>query len=338
VRAAVFDAPGRPLVITERPDPTPGPGELVLRVRSAGVCGTDLHLSSDPPAIPPGTVMGHEFAGDVIAVGADVRGWRPGDRACAMPWIGCGVCPACTADDQLGCARLRTLGQGDLPGAHAELVRVGAHEALRLPNGLDHDAGALVEPLAVAVHALGAAALRPGDDVLVLGAGPIGLAVATCARHFGAADVVVVDRLPARRALAATFGASAAVDPDDDAGLARLATARGDAPAVVVECVGAPGMLGASLQHVRRRGRVVVAGACMAPDTLMPAMACLKEATLHFVMAYSRADFALALRLLAEGRIAGPAMVTDRVGLDAFPAAFEALRRPTTQCKTILRP
>jgi len=338
MRAAVFEEPGRPLVLAELPDPAPGPGELVLRVRSAGVCGTDLHLSADPPGIPTGTVMGHELAGEVVAVGANVGGWKPGDRACAMPSIGCAACAACAADDELACARVRTLGQGDLPGAYAELVRVGAHEAFHLPDGVDDDAGALVEPLAVGLHALRAAALEPGDDVLVLGGGPIGLAVAAWARHLGAAEVVVLERVAARRTLAATFGASAAVDPADDAALARLAEARGGAPAVVIECVGSPGMLGESLQHVRRRGRIVVAGACVAPDTIMPAMACLKEVALRFVMAYSRADFALALRLLAQGRIAGPAMITDRVGMDAFPAAFEALRRPTTQCKVILRP
>ncbi len=89
---------------------------------------------------------------------------------------------------------------------------------------------------------------------------------------------------------------------------------------------------------MRRRGRVVVAGACMAPDAFLPAMACLKEVELRFVVAYSRQDFALALRLLAAGRVAGPEMITDRVGLDAFPDTFEALRRPTTQCKVMLRP
>jgi (R,R)-butanediol dehydrogenase/meso-butanediol dehydrogenase/diacetyl reductase len=102
--------------------------------------------------------------------------------------------------------------------------------------------------------------------------------------------------------------------------------------------VGRPGLVQESIQHVRRRGRVVIVGACMQPDALLPAMACLKEVALRFVVAYARADFALAIHTLAAGRIAGPAMITDRVGLDALPAAFQALRTPSAQCKVMVHP
>lgn len=338
MRAAILEEIGHPLVVVEIPDPAPAPGELVLRVRSAGICGTDLHLSTPPLGVQAGSVLGHEFAGEVVAVGSGVEGWRIGDRACALPFIACGTCAACLAGDGVACPRVRTIGQGDLPGAHAELVRVGAGEAFRLPESLDYDAGALVEPLAVGLHALRAAALEPGDDVLVLGAGPIGLAAASWARYLGAAEVVVADRLPARLALAGAFGATSTVNAADDPTLAAISDVCDGPPDVVVECVGSVGMLQECLQHVRRRGRVVVAGACMAPDALLPAMACLKEVALRFVVAYSRREFALALRLLAAGRVAGPDMITDRVGLEGFPDAFEALRTPTTQCKVMLRP
>lgn len=338
MRAAAFEASGRPLVLTQLPDPVPGSGELVLRVRAAGVCGTDLHISADPPGVPQGTVLGHEFAGEVVAVGPDVAGWQCGDRACALPFIGCAACTACLSGDGIACPRLRNIGQGDFPGAYADYVRAGAQEAFHLPDALDYDAGALVEPLAVGLHALRAAALRPGESVLVLGAGPIGLAAATWARQLGAAEVVLADRLPARLALAGAFGATAAVDASDDVALAAVAERCGGLPDVVVECVGSPGMLQQCVQHVRRRGRIVVVGACMAPDAVVPAMACLKEVEVRFVVAYSRQDFALALRMLAAGRVAGPAMITDRVGMETFSEAFEALRAPTTQCKVMLRP
>jgi (R,R)-butanediol dehydrogenase/meso-butanediol dehydrogenase/diacetyl reductase len=237
----------------------------------------------------------------------------------------------------MGCAALRTIGSGDLLGAFAEYVRVGAREALRLPNGLGYHTGALVEPVAVALHALRAAALQPADNVLVLGGGPIGLAAAAWARHLGAAEVVIADRLPARRALAAAFGATA-VDASDDTAMFALADVFGGLPDVVIECVGHPGMLQQCVQQVRRRGRIVVVGACMAPDTMVPAMACLKEVEVRFVVAYSRQDFAHALGMLAAGRVAGAAMITECVGLDAFPGAFDALRTPTTQCKVMLEP
>jgi (R,R)-butanediol dehydrogenase/meso-butanediol dehydrogenase/diacetyl reductase len=339
MRAAVFDGPGRLLVLDDhRPVPEPAAGELVVRVRSTGICGTDLHLTEDPPGVPSGTVLGHEFAGDVIAVGSGVEGWRIGDRLCALPSIGCAQCRPCAADDPLGCDRLRTLGQGDLPGAYAEFVRVGAREAFRLPPPVDFDQGALVEPLSVALHAVRTAALRPTDTMLVLGAGPIGLGVTTWARHLGVRAVAVVDPLPARRSLAMRFGATVTVDPTDDATLDAFHHEAGGLPSVVVECVGRPGFLQDSVQHVRRHGRIVIVGACMAPDALMPAMACLKGVTIHFVVGYRRADFARTLTALAAREIASTDMITDRVDLPSLPAAFEALRRPGSQCKVIVHP
>jgi (R,R)-butanediol dehydrogenase/meso-butanediol dehydrogenase/diacetyl reductase len=325
------------LALAEVADPTPGADDLVLRVRAAGVCGTDLHLAGDPLGVPPGTVLGHEFAGEVVAVGARVEGWRVGARACALPLLGCGTCAACLTGDAMGCAGLRTIGSGDLPGAFAEYVRVGACETLRLPDGLDYGVGALVEPTAVGLHALRVAALQPAENVLVLGGGPIGLAAAAWARALGAAEVAIADPLPARRALAAAFGA-VAVDASDDAALFALPDLFGRPPDVVVECVGGPGLLQECVQHVRRRGRVVVVGACMAPDTVMPAMACLKEVELRFVVAYSRQEFAHALRMLAAGRVPGAAMITGSTGLQAFPAAFDELRAPGAQCKVMLEP
>lgn len=338
MRAAVVADDGSGLRIATLPDPTPGPGELLLRVRRAGVCGTDLHLLGDPPAVPPGAVLGHELAGEVAALGPGVAGWRVGERVAALPYIACGACPACAAGDEMGCAGLRMLGAGDLPGAFAEYVRVGARHALRLPDGVDFDGGALVEPLAVGLHALRAAAVRPGEHVLVLGGGAIGLAAAAWARDGGAGEVIVVDRLPHRRALAPAFGASIVVDAGDDGALFALADRLGGQPPVVIECVGAPGMLQHCLGLVGRRGRIVVAGAGMAPDPLMPAMACLKEVALHFVVGYRRDEFAAALAALAAGRVAGTEMVSDQIDLEALPAAFEALRTPTTQGKILVAP
>lgn len=338
MRAAVVDDGGRGLRIATLPDPQPGPGELLLRVRRAGVCGTDLHLLGDPPAVTPGSVLGHEFAGEVAALGPGVGGWRLGEPVCALPYLACGDCAACAAGDEMGCTGLRMLGAGDLPGAFAEYVRVGARHVLRLPPGVDYDAGALVEPLAVGLHALRAADLRPGEHVLVLGGGAIGLAAAAWARDGGAGEVVVVDRLANRRALAPTFGASRVVDAADDAALFALADLLGGQPPVVIECVGAPGMLAHCLGLVGRRGRIVVAGAAMAPDALMPAMACLKEVSLRFVVGYRQDEFAETLAALATGRIAGPEMVSARIGLDELPAAFAALRTPTTQGKILVAP
>jgi len=347
MRAAILRETGKPLEIGALPDPSPGPGELVVRVASCGICGSDLHVACLPGGLPPGAVMGHEFAGEVVEVGpldAAVAGpaaaapLRPGDRVCALPFIGCGRCGACLAGDGIRCPTLRTLGFGDVPGAFAEYARVGVGEAVRLPDAVSFAQGALVEPLAVGLHAVERARLAPGADVLVVGAGPIGLAVALWARFLGARHVVVSERAPDRRALADRFGATGTVDPAADDVATAFADLAGAAPDTVFECVGVKGLLQECLGLAAPRASVVVVGVCMEPDTLVPALGVAKELSLYFVVAYRRRDFELTLALLEQGRIPSTEMITDVVGLDDFPGAFEALKQPTTQCKVMLEP
>jgi (R,R)-butanediol dehydrogenase/meso-butanediol dehydrogenase/diacetyl reductase len=339
MRAAVFRGVGQSLAVEEVPDPSPGPRELVLRVRDCGICGSDLHATAMPPGLPAGTVMGHEFAGEVVAVGAEARGeWREGDRACALPYIGCGRCVHCLAGDGIRCTEIRTTGLGQLPGAYAEYVRAGAGETLRLPEAVGFEQGATVEPLAVGLHAVRESQLAPGANVLVIGAGPIGLATALWARFFGARSVVVSETAPSRLALAARFGATHGIDASREHVAAAFQRETGATPDVVFECVGNPGMLQQCIMLAPPRARLVVVGVCMAPDTIVPGMAIVKELSLHFVVAYRKADFAFTLDMLAAGRIDPRPMITDRVGFDGFAAAFEALRKPTTQCKVLLAP
>jgi 2-desacetyl-2-hydroxyethyl bacteriochlorophyllide A dehydrogenase len=339
MRAAVFHGIGQPLTIEQRPDPKPGPGELVLAVKSCGICGSDLHAAALPPGLPAGTVMGHEFSGEVVEVGAELRGlWKPGDRACALPCIGCGKCRACLDGDIVQCTSLRTTGLGQLSGAYAQYVLTGANETLRLPDGVTHREGALVEPLAVGLHAVNVARLQPGERVMVIGAGPIGLAVTAWARFFGARAVVVNEKAPGRIALAHSFGATAVADISHEDPVTVFQRETGGPPDVIFECVGVPGLLQQCIGMARARGRVVVVGVCMQPDMIFPAMAVIKEVELRFVVAYHRRDFELAIEMLDRGRIVAHDMITDVVGLDAFPGAFEALKTPTHQCKVILEP
>lgn len=339
MKAAVFEELGRPLVIEEVPDPTPEAGDLVLRVKSCGICGTDLHAAVVPSGLPPGTVMGHEFAGEVVEVGRDARGdWRAGDRACALPYIGCGRCVECLSGSGIHCASTRALGLGQLPGAYAEYVRVGGKEALRLPDGVDFRAGAMVEPLAVGLHAVHRAELTGGENVLVIGAGPIGLATALWARFLGARHVIVSERAPGRLETAAAFGATGGIDATkEDVSEAFLKQA-GRAPDVIFECVGAPGLLQECIMRAPARSRIVVVGVCTEPDTLMPVMAVVKELRVDFALAYRKQDFQFTLDMLASGRVDARPMLTDVVGFDAFGEAFEALKQPSTQCKVMLEP
>jgi (R,R)-butanediol dehydrogenase/meso-butanediol dehydrogenase/diacetyl reductase len=339
MKGAVFQGLGKGLTIEELPDPKPGPSELVLAVKSCGICGSDLHAASLPPGLPAGTVMGHEFAGEVVEVGAELRDvWKIGDRACALPCIGCGKCRACLDGDIVACAKLRGTGLGQIPGAYSQYVLTGGNETLRLPPGVTFREGALVEPLAVGLHAVNQARLTPGDRVMVIGAGPIGLAVTAWARFFGARAVVVNEKAPGRIALAEKFGATAVADVSKEDPVTAFAREAGGPPDVIFECVGVPGLLQQCIGMARSRGRVVVVGVCMQPDMIFPAMAVVKEVALQFVVAYHRRDFELSIEMLDRGRIAGQDMITDIVDLAAFPSAFEALKTPTHQCKVILEP
>jgi (R,R)-butanediol dehydrogenase/meso-butanediol dehydrogenase/diacetyl reductase len=335
----VFRGIGRPLSIEEVPDPVPGPDDLVLRVGSCGICGSDLHVSALPPGLPPGSVMGHEFAGEVVEVGpASREAFRVGDRVCAFPALGCGRCAGCLAGDFMLCPAIQATGLGAVPGAYAEFVRVGARQSVPLPENIDFRSGALVEPLSVGLHAVRRADLSPGENVLVIGAGPIGLAVTAWARLHGARRVVVSEKAPGRLERAARFGATHTVDAGRENVADAFARATGAAPDVVFECVGVKGVLAECVSLARPRGRIVVVGVCIEPDTLLPLLAVVKELRVDFVVAYHLNDFRLTLDMLSAGRIEGPEMVTDVVDLAGLPAAFEALRRPKHQCKELLEP
>jgi (R,R)-butanediol dehydrogenase/meso-butanediol dehydrogenase/diacetyl reductase len=339
MKAAVFHAAGEPMRIEEVPDPEPGPTDLVLCVGSCGICGSDLHAASLPIGMPPGTIMGHEFAGEVVGIGSDLKGaWKVGERVCALPYIGCGSCAGCLAGDGTRCPSLRTTGLGQLPGAYAEYVRVGSHESLRLPPSVGIRDGALVEPLAVGLHAVHQAELSPGANVLVIGAGPIGLTTALWSRFLGARSVVVSERVPSRLSLAAQFGATDVVDASKENVPAAFQKATGASPDVIFECVGVPGLLQQCIAMAPSRARIVVLGVCMQTDTILPGMAILKEIDLRFVLGYRKQEFRFTLDMLDAERIHSGAMITDVVDLDGFPGAFEALKQPSSQCKVMLEP
>jgi len=345
MRAAVFVGPGEPLQVRQVPDPEPGSDDLILEVRACGVCGSDLHVSEvhdrsgGMAPLGAGAIMGHEFAGEVVAVGAGARDdWRPGERVCALPYIAYGHCAACLAGRGHRCPQVLYGGMGRLDGAYADYVRVGRYEALRLPAGVDFRLGALVEPLAVGLHAVDRAGLSPGDAVLVVGAGPVGLAVALWCRFFGARRVVVSDLKPGRLDKAAALGATDGIDASREDVIGRFKQLAGQRPDVVFDCVGVPGSQQLAIDYAPADGRVVVVGVCMQPDTTMPVKAITKELTLAYAFMYRRQDFELGIELLDSGRIDPAAMITDTVGFDAFPDAFEALKRPSTQCKLLLQP
>jgi (R,R)-butanediol dehydrogenase/meso-butanediol dehydrogenase/diacetyl reductase len=317
----------------------------VLRVKACGICGSDLHLADvdgthgGMQPLPLGSVMGHEFAGEIVAVGSDVRGaWEIGARVTALPLIGCGACVACLSGVGGRCPNVTLLGLGGLPGAYAEFVRVSAHETLRLPENVGYGAGATAEPLAVGLHAVGVAHIAPGESVLVMGAGPIGLAVAQWCRFFGARHVVVSDLVETRLERAAELGATATIDASRENVVARVKTIAGERPQVVIDCVGVPGSQQLAMDYAPANGRLVIAGVCMEPDRIIPVKAITKELQVNYVFGYRRQDFAFTLDMLGAGRLDTRAMISDVVGFDDFSAAFETLKHSKTAVKVLLEP
>jgi len=250
MKAAVFEAPGKPLAIESLPDPAPGEGELVLRVGRCGICGTDLHMTDGHAATyPRRSVLGHEFAGEVVAVGRGVLNYKLGDAVAGLAVGGCGKCASCMAGDPMWCE------QGLIPamGGFGQFTVVKALSAIKLPSTLSFADGALIEPLAVGLHGAKLAEISPGARVLVLGSGSIGLAAAFWARRFGANRVVVASRSSRGEAHAHSMGATH-FEKFAEEFTANIQTALGGLPDVVFECTGVTGMLAKAIETVRVRG------------------------------------------------------------------------------------
>ena len=224
-----------------------------------------------------------------------------------------------------------------MQGGFGEYTRVDERSAIRLPASLSLADGALVEPLAVGHHGVDVATLRPGARVLVLGAGPMGLATVFWARRRGAGAIAASARSARRAAMAENMGATAFVAQGDDFP-ARAAAALGGAPDVVFECAGAAGLLALAMECAGPRGGVVVVGMCSTSELVVPVVGIAKELTLRFVVAYGARDFEAAVDTLDRGALEPRIMVTGTVSLDEFPIAFEALRSPTDQCKVQVDP
>ena len=337
MKAAVFKGAGQPMQVETVSDPDPAERQLVVEVAYCGICGTDLHSTREGPAmLPCNSVLGHEFVGEVVALGKGLQShWQQGDRVCALPFISCGYCAACVTGRPFECASISCIGL-DAPGGFAEYVATSECNTLKLPDQLSTLDAALIEPLAVGLHAVRASGLQAGQRVLITGAGPIGLAVALWARFMGARDVVVSEPAHDRRALALSMGATAVVQPTPDLA-EQFAEVAGGPADVIFECVGAPGLIQQCIEIAPRRAMLVPVVVCEQPDTILPFPALIEELSIRFAIAYTRDDYETVITMLAQGRINAAPMVTQVVSLDEMPAAFEALRSPSNQCKVLTR-
>ena len=333
MRAAVFRALDLPLAIEEVADPRPATHEVVIRVGRCGICGSDLHMTREASfGVVPGTILGHEFAGEVVEVGSSAVGLKPGDQVAVDPIRGCGDCPACCNGEPAWCTQKVLQG-----GGYAQFALATERQCLKLPATTSIEEGALVEPLAVALHAVALSGLKAGDRVLIMGAGPIGLAVAYWVRRHGATRVAVSDLNTFQSQLAVQVGATAFVQSTNDV-VAQVNAALGGPPDVVFECVGRPGVLAEALEHVRPRGNIVILGLCTSSDSFIPFRAVSKEVKFITSAFFNLREYQTALDTLDGGSSAARLLITDTVPLTRLPVVFESLRQRTSQCKVMVRP
>jgi threonine dehydrogenase-like Zn-dependent dehydrogenase len=370
----------RELSVVDLPDPEPGPGQLLLDVSRCGICGSDLHarVHGDDVAALMGeldyadfmrsgesVVFGHEFCGEVVDTGPGCRGTAPvGTPVVSFPLL--------RRPDGVHPTGLTA----KAPGAYAEQVLVEESLSFAVPNGLPPEVSVLTEPLAVGWHAVRRSEIGKRDTAIVIGCGPIGLAVICLLKARGVERIVASDLSAGRRALATRCGAHVVVDPTlespyaqtegflmtapDVLGLAvdsmeklrrvprdgwrhvyRAAETLGkaDPPApVVFECVGVPGMIDGVIGGAPLRSRVVVVGVCMDRDAIRPAMAINKEIDLRFVLAYTPLEYRDTLHMLADGKVDASPLVTGTVGLDGVATAFEALGAADKHAKILIDP
>lgn len=338
MRAAVFKGIGKKLVIEEMDDPVAGSGDVVMRVEACGVCGSDLHATQAGAYLQAeGTVLGHEFAGQVVQSGDPKV--AVGMRATAVPVNACGVCDNCRAGYPMMCTQNLITGLSSVKGACAQFVKVPSRYVIPLPDSISYEIGALVEPMSVGLHAVTKAGVQIGDRVLIIGAGPIGLAVTAFARVAGAASIVVSERVAARAAAAKRMGATQVVAPASDEVLAKsFASLTGGVPDIVFDCVGAPGVIQSCINLSKPLGTVLVVGVCMVEDHQIPLTGILKELKLQYVLGYGEDHFKRVVAAIDSGMVDPSPLITNRVNLEDFPSAFEALRQPRGQIKLMVKP
>ena len=315
----------------------PGPGDVVVRVAACGICGTDLHEYVAGPIVTPvephpltgaqnPQILGHEFAGDVVATGPGVTSVTAGDRVAIMPLAYCGTCAYCRRGLQHLCATMGCVGLSHRWGGMGELATVAEYQIVRLPDGVSYRQGALIEPAAVAAYGVERAGVGPGDAVLVTGAGPIGALAALCARAAGASTVYVSEPNPARRARAEALGVATVLDPT---GVDVPAYLRGRHDGlgvdVAVECSGHPAGFDAAIRSLRRRGTLAQTGLFVGPATVEPMLWALNDLTIVGTWCYWVYDFDRIAAQIAAGDLPVERVVTSSVELDAAPDAFARL-------------
>ena len=338
---------GQIYVKDDAPDPVPGFGDVLVQVKACGICGSDLHFAkhgadmlalskqmSGMPMMGEGAdidleqdvYMGHEFSAEVLDVGPDTVAPPAGTIVTSIPILfgPTGVKPIVYSNDTAA--------------GYGERMLLSAPMITEVPNGLDFRHAALTEPMAVGLHAVNKSGITPGEGALVLGCGPVGLAVIGALKLKGVDTIVASDFSPTRRALATTMGATEVVDPATEPAFEAWNRAGRSKPLVVFEAIGVPGIIDGVLKDAPHSTRLVVVGVCMEADRINPFFGISKELNVQFCLGYDPMEFNDTLRAIAEGELPVAPLITGEVGLDGVADAFEALGNPDHHCKILVTP
>ena len=308
------------------PEPTPGPGQVKLKVKACSICGSDVHEYHAGPFLIPNQphpltgkqggpiILGHEFSAEVAELGQGVTGFEPGERVTVNILLYCGECHYCRKGQYNMCLKLGATG-GASDGAMAEYVVVPDYQLCSLPDSVSDDMGALTEPVAVAVRAVKRSRLSLGQTVSVIGAGPLGLLVMQVCQAAGASKVFVVEPMATRRELAAKLGATVFDPTEVDPGKAVSAVTVGLRSDVAIECVGNQAGFDTAVKMTGRRGVICVAGLHLKPAQVPFFKLWMHEKEITFVTGYED-EFPAAIALMADNRVNVSELITDRIKLD----------------------
>lgn len=337
MKAAVLHGK-RDITIEEVPEPVLHPDGVIIKVRACGICGSDLHIYRHGP--PADWIMGHEFSGDIVEVGARVKDVEAGERVAAMCGQGCGECYWCCQDNWLNCTKMWLLGVG-IPGAFAEYVSVPDYRpglyATRLPGSVSYEVGATAEPLSVALYSVQRAQPQPGDTVVIIGAGIIGLCIAQVLRAQGIKDIIVSGRRSKRLELAQTCGASIVIDAvREDAVPVVMEATYGRGADIVFECAGSETTFEQSLRMVHRGGKVALVGLYEQPVNWNPVS--IVGHNIDLIGCGLRFDLPGAMALIASGRVDTQPLITHEFPLDKVKEAFETQLKSDDAVKVLVKP
>lgn len=336
--------------VEEVPEPVPAAGQVKIKVAWAGICGSDLHeYLAGPIFIPVGQphplshdrapiVMGHEFSGEVVEVGADVTRIRPGDRVVVEPILNCGVCDACRRGKYNLCDKLGFHGLSGGGGGFACHTVVNERMVHVMPEGLSFEQGALVEPAAVALHAVRLSSLKAGGTAAVFGAGPIGLLLVEALRVAGASVIHVVELSAERSAKALELGATSVTDPSREDPVAKLRELSAGGVDVAFEVTGVPKVLQQCIESTHYEGETVIVSIWEKEAAFQPNTVVLKERVVRGIIAY-RDIFPAVMALMMKGFFQAETLVTKRILLDDIVhQGFEALVRDKRHIKILVQP